>query len=147
MSVQQAELPEIIEWRKKLDGLYDDIRTWVAEMSPSPTVEVHSIAINEKRSGEYQVPQLLVKRGDGEFWVRPIAKWVVGADGRVDLEGGEGPFILVWMVEKSALINKPNSMIGEADIDDWFWVQDRAPWGREQLNGARFRELAELCLR
>jgi hypothetical protein len=147
MSVQQAELPEIVEWRAKLDALYANIRAWLARMNPVPTVETVSTRIIEKKSGEYEVPSLIVRRGEGEFRVRPVARWVVGADGRVDLEGGDGPFILVWMrEEKAAVYNEDTFMLDEKDIDDWFWVQDRPPWKRVTLTGELFRGLAEVCL-
>jgi hypothetical protein len=136
MSVQQAELPEIVAWRERIEGLYSDIRSWLAEMDPPPTIETTSTRIIEKHSGEYEAPMLLVKRGEGEFQVRPIAQWVVGADGRVDMEGGDGPFLLVWMGEKWGVL----------DGIGWFWVQDSPPWKRVPLTGKLFRGLAETCL-
>ncbi len=147
MSVDQKELPEIIEWRKQLESLYAQIRAWLAEMELPPVIETHPMRLLEKKSGEYEVSQLLVRRGNGEFRVRPIAKWVVGADGRVDLEGGDGPFLLVRMVGTVAHVShEATSRLDEKDHGGWFWVQDRPPWKRIPLTGDLFRGLAESCL-
>ncbi len=147
MAVEQAEMPEIVEWRAKLEELFGLIHGWLGELDPPPSIEATTTTIIEHRSGEYEAPMLLVRRGRGEFRIRPIARWVVGAAGRVDLEGGDGPFILVRMVEPGALIFDESSVMSEIkDIDGWFWVQDRPPWHRVGLTGELFRGLAATCL-
>jgi hypothetical protein len=142
MSVQQVELPEIVEWRERLERLYEKIRGWASEMKPPPTIEERSITLSEIRSGEYEVPQLLLKRDGNELWVRPVARWVIGAEGRVDLSNAEGSYILVYLKETPY----HNTYKTNVEANDWFWVQDRPPWDNFQLDGDLFRGLAETCL-
>ena len=146
MSVQQAELPEIVEWRETLESLFREIRAWLAEMEPAPIVEDSTTQIIEKKSGEYEAPMLVVKRGEGEFRVQPIARWVVGEEGRVDMIGGDGPFILVRAKAKNDEANGESTHLPSKDVDDWCWVQDHRPWKGVQLTGELFRDLAESCL-
>jgi hypothetical protein len=142
MSVQQAELPEIVEWRDRLEGLYQNIRNWASRMKRPPTVEDRSITLNERRSGEYTVPELLLKRDGNQFWVRPVARWVIGAEGRVDLGNDEGSYTLVYLKETPY----HNPVKTNKEANDWFWVNDRPPWDNYLFEEDLFLGLAEKCL-
>jgi hypothetical protein len=144
MTVEQAELAEIIEWRATLERLYRQIRIWLAEMDPAPTVEVSSTRIIEKRSGEYEAPMLVVSREEGSFNVQPVARWVVAAEGRVDLRGGGGRFILVQASENDPAVNDESGREAkDQEVNRWCWLQDRRPWKPVQLTGELFRDLIE----
>ena len=64
------------------------------------------------------------------MWVRPIARRVVGANGRVDLVGAEGPLTLLY----------------DKATGGWSWIDDRLVAKLKPLTGELFRELAELFL-
>ncbi len=150
MLTEQAEKPSLADWRKKVEDLYEKIREWASEMEPKPTFATEPISIIEKWSGEYQIPQLLIRQGADEMIVRPVARAVGGAEGRGDLEGLDGPFLLAWQdSEPSPPLRGSNGapIFVTTEPTGWFWVQDRAPWASLLLDGPLFRELAESCLR
>ncbi len=150
MLTEQAARPDLADWRRKVEDLYEKIRAWTSEMEPRPTFATEPISIIERWSGEYQLPQLLIRQGEDEMTVRPVSRAVVGAEGRVDLEGLDGPFVLVLHEsEPEPPFRTPKGVVIPArrTTRGWFWAEDRAPWGLIPLDGPLFRELAESCLR
>ena len=150
MLTEQAEKPSLEDWRRKVEDLYSTIREWASEMEPTPTFATEPITIIEKWSGEYQIPRLLIRQGEDEMIVQPVARAVVGAEGRVDLKGLDGPFVLtLHESEPEPPIRTPKGVVRPArrTTKGWFWVEDRDPWGLIPLDGPFFRELAEACLR
>jgi hypothetical protein len=149
METKQAELPEITEWRGALDELYSNIDQWSQDRTTwpegedlPPTIEKSLIQLDEPKSGPYEVPQLqlLLKKNGRAMWVRPVARWVVGAEGRVELMvdlnraerySSEGPFTLVYLKGKGG----------------WHWVDEGVAGKLRPLTGELFRRLVELCLR
>lgn len=149
MATQQTERPGLADWRQKVEELYGLIRVWASEMEPAATFGTEEITLIEKWSGAYQISQLLLEQGGDRMTVRPVARAVVGADGRVDLLGLDGPFTLFLMeAEEDSMIaeNGKNGFRHESTAD-WYWLQDRAPWESARLDGPLFRDLAESCLR
>jgi hypothetical protein len=142
METKQSELPEIAAWRGALDELYSNIEewtqdgiTWPAGSDLPPAIVKSQIQLDEPKSGPYEVPQLLLKKNGRAMWIRPVARWVIGAEGRVDLQraerySSEGPFTLVYL--------KGNG--------GWHWVDEGVAGKLRPLTGELFRRLTELTL-
>lgn len=129
----------IEQWHAALDSLYDQIQIWtsdpdwLSQLGTPVEIKRNTITLHEDRSGPYDAEELILSYQGRHMKVRPKARWVVGADGRVDLIGTEGPFILLW----------------DQARDGWFYLSDR-DWMVQDLrllDGPLFRRFAEMCLR
>lgn len=81
--------PEIHESRRQLwlgwvDQLIQETKTWAEQEGWS--VYLDSKTITEERLGTYPAPVLRIRTAQGELRVEPIALYLVGGEGRVDLE-------------------------------------------------------------
>jgi hypothetical protein len=118
-------------WRGQIQRLFADIRQWCQNLPGGAYVQEEPIIIREERSGEYDATRLLITRDGHTLRVEPIATWIVGADGRVDLKGMGGPFTLLYSQQDGG----------------WFYFPDTFPRVKPlPLTDALFLQLAEACL-
>jgi hypothetical protein len=77
--------PEAVktEWLGRLGSLVDEIERW-ARVSGWRTRRIAK-TVNERRLGTYRVPVLLMEKDTVEVVLNPVARFVPGADGAVDL--------------------------------------------------------------
>lgn len=66
--------------------------------------------VSERHVGEYHIPELALRVGDEEVVFSPKGVNVVGARGRIDVEGERGEATIVWQGD-----------------DDWSLVVSRTP--------------------
>jgi hypothetical protein len=127
---QRAAVDRVTEWKGRLGELFHSVRAWSQTLPGGPAVVTETaLTLNEELSGEYTVSQLVLRRGHDEMRVVPVALWVLGADGRVDLRGPGGPFTLV---------DFPTG---------WQYVGERfPPMTLEPLTESLFHQLALACL-
>lgn len=71
------------DWKEAVDHLVDEVEQWAHGERWRTARE--SKEITERNFGTYAVPVLLIKTPQGEVHLDPIARYVAGADGRVDL--------------------------------------------------------------
>ena len=74
---------ERADWISAVRALTDSIHQWAEEQRW--TVTWWDKAIEEQHLGKYAVPQLVVTTPHGHLAVEPVARDVLGADGRVDI--------------------------------------------------------------
>ena len=130
-------LKHIAEWRKTVDALFAKIRPWCEALSGNPILCKNVNVVAEQASGEYFVQELFVIKLAGSpartiepmMVITPIAAWVIGWDGRVDLIGGGDRFILEYSGKENAWYHVPNSL----------------PYRTLPLTEVLFRELAAAC--
>jgi hypothetical protein len=130
MAMDTSIATELEEWQADLHALFDQIIAWLGEMDIKPQITRHRIQINEQRYGLYEAEELLITHQGHQMKVRPIARQVAGADGRVDILGIEGPFILVNLKDQGG----------------WHYLADRAIFDLRRLEGNLFRRLVGVCL-
>ncbi|MDB5309868.1 MAG: hypothetical protein JWO38_4070 [Gemmataceae bacterium] len=129
-------LLRVAEWRKAVDTLFARIRPWCEALSGSPAVCKNINLVREERSGEYLVRELFVIPIGGDRLIdplmvfTPVAAWVVGWDGRVDMTGPGDRYILNYSRAAGA----------------WYHVPNYLPYRQLPLTETLFRELAEACL-
>lgn len=128
-SLKEALL-KVAEWRKTVAAFFTKIRPWCSALPGNPVVRDYWVVVREERSGEYDVPQLMVSRGDRAMVITPVAAWVVGWDGRVDMIGPGDRFILHYTQA----------------TNEWTHVPKYLPYRKLPVTEALFRELAEACL-
>jgi hypothetical protein len=73
----------LAEWREAVDELLTQLRSWFE--SAGWSVGHESRDITEDLLGTYRVAGLKVQTPDGVLYVEPVARFVGGAEGRVDL--------------------------------------------------------------
>lgn len=71
------------EWIQTLGELVDEVESWAKEFGWS-TRRIE-ITLNDSRLGRYQAPALLLQENAARILLEPIARFVPGADGVVDL--------------------------------------------------------------
>jgi hypothetical protein len=126
----KGALVQVGHWREQLRLLFENLRLWCQALPRGADVQEELITIREERSGEYEVSRLVI-RSDGQvMWVEPVALWIVGADGRVDLEGVGGPFTLLYSQQDGA----------------WVFLRETPPLATFPLTQQLFLQLAEACL-
>lgn len=84
-SEARVEDPEAVkgEWLDRLEALVRDVKGW-AEAAGWRTRRITK-AISERPLGTYRVPVLLMEKDTVEVVLNPVARWVSGADGAVEL--------------------------------------------------------------
>jgi len=78
---------QVESFRKAVEYLFTEIDSWLAA-SPLKTRR-EDMQINEEASGAYNIQKLLIEDAAGKKIAElvPVAAFVLGADGRVDLDG------------------------------------------------------------
>lgn len=79
--IDKAQLRD--EWIACVKALHSDIRKW-AKTKRWP-VDEEEKEVAEELTGPYPIPLLKVKTTGGILYVDPVARDVLGADGRVDI--------------------------------------------------------------
>jgi hypothetical protein len=87
------------KWLDNINEFYDLIRRFVGNYLKQGkiTEEWKTIKLQEDNFGEYQVEQLTLKIGKKTLIFKPIGRFVVGCNGRIDLDSSFGSvrFLLV----------------------------------------------------
>lgn len=93
----QSEKNRLGRWRLALGELGIKIRRWLDEPAKKRLVEVLTFekTISEERLGSYQVKGWIVALGGRQVIFDPVATYVVGAFGRVDIVGPAAKFTLL----------------------------------------------------
>jgi len=97
------------EWLEAIEGLYGEVRELLRDPLEQETARLarRPKEIFEDHLGRYQVEELVLTVGDEEVVFSPRGRNVVGAIGRVDVEGESGEAMLVlqpgprWAVVRS----------------------------------------------
>ncbi len=87
------------EWLNHLRELYAQIESFLAKYIEIKEIKRSylDIALNEQNIGSYKAPQMILKIGRQEITLTPVGTLLLGAKGRVDVEGpaGRTRFLLV----------------------------------------------------
>jgi hypothetical protein len=74
------------QWVRQVTELMEQIKGWV-EKEPGWGAAPFQKEMEEQALGTYSLPALQLRTPQGNLFVTPVARNVVGAEGRVDLEG------------------------------------------------------------
>lgn len=79
-------------WLGNLQDLDVKVRGWLAEYAAEGDIEVSTedVLLNEERVGYYKAPQVKIRVGSNWVKLKPIGTFLIGAYGRVDMEGPRG---------------------------------------------------------
>lgn len=99
---QDVDWPkELAEWLSSLDDLYQTVEGYLSDYKRDGRVDTtySLIDINEDYIGSYKAKRLLITIGSKNITLVPVARFVIGSMGRVDIEGSAGRSRLVRVGE------------------------------------------------
>lgn len=123
-------------YREAIDELYTRIEAWLLDTDLK--AERRDFELNEARPGKYRIQTLIIKDPDDETVARlkPIGAWIIGADGRVDVEGGAAPEVLLFWEKGAPEIKTPSNgrngsktlkvsrLFRGAEEPGWYWLDN-----------------------
>lgn len=71
------------EWVAAIEGLFAEVEAWARK--EEWLVQRTRKTVDEDRLGSYEVPVLTLQTPTGPVILDPIARYIIGAEGRVDL--------------------------------------------------------------
>ena len=124
-------------FNKRVEDLYAQVCGWLEEEKIEFNKKESGLTLTEGRSGPYTAKRLDIFTKDNErlFSLVPYGIWVIGAEGRVELEGDSGIESLIYLLEEDSssmakekrsekeniLRHKLNGPIEEG----WHWLDER----------------------
>ncbi|HVA45059.1 MAG TPA: hypothetical protein VNH11_01625 [Pirellulales bacterium] len=98
MAVQAIAMANVQTYLNRIDQLYADVRNWMAALEPSARFSESEIELAEQATGAYKAKRLEITRpARHSLSLIPRGRYMVGAEGRVDVHGWLGREILVWV--------------------------------------------------
>jgi hypothetical protein len=85
---------QIAEWKGTVDALMVQIREYLSEYEQdgSLLIDLHRIRVIEEDIATYETTAIDIRAGSITILIRPIARFVSGAEGRVDIHRRGRPF-------------------------------------------------------
>jgi len=123
------------EYVKRLQDLYTEIKKWLAGRSFRFVDK--NITITEMLSGAYSAPALEVHSDTGMLiaTLKPAGAWIIGALGRVDLEGRSETVSLLYLAKGGPALHIRTTTKGDeekrfaplfhgVERDGWYWIEN-----------------------
>jgi hypothetical protein len=125
---KQKAKAENIDWIAKRDAwiaavrdLYQTIEgDYLKAVMDDIRITSRDKVVTENHVGEYKIPELVLRVGDEEVIFSPKGVIIVGAQGRIDVQGDRGDGTIVWQGGKhwSIVISRtPNVRLVPLDSD------------------------------
>ncbi|HEX7449591.1 MAG TPA: hypothetical protein VF306_18685 [Pirellulales bacterium] len=113
---------ERADWIAAVTRLMDDVEHWAARRDWWVQRETKTVADDDDQIGAYEAPMLRIQTPTARLVVEPIARYVVGALGRIDLA--------VFPSYRSVpIVRRPDGWwIGTSDQGD-----GKSPWSEESF--------------
>jgi hypothetical protein len=98
MTAQAIAMVNVRSYLQRVDQLYADVRNWMAALEANTPFVETELELNEQATGTYQVKRLeIVRPGGPRLSLVPRGRYMVGAEGRVDVCSSLGREIFVWV--------------------------------------------------
>ncbi len=135
--MKEKNLAKIKLFNKRINALYKQICEWLEEENVDFDKKENGLTLTEAPSGPYETKRLDVFTKDNEklFSMVPYGIWIIGAEGRVELEGDSGEESLVYLsaggpsfIMKEIEGEKENIIRGKlngAIKEGWHWVDEQ----------------------
>jgi hypothetical protein len=117
------------KWMGTIHSLFETIREWIKKAEDEGLVSVyrHNVQLSEKNIGRYTVDKLELLVLDRQIIIEPIARFIDGCDGRVDIFHGHEAFKLLYIENK----------------DEWFIEDKKNPGIQRPLDRDSFVEILQ----
>ncbi|MEW6237653.1 MAG: hypothetical protein AB1656_19895 [Candidatus Omnitrophota bacterium] len=146
------------EYLSRLNELYSKVDDWVRDIVPKADIEEERITIKEEPIDAYQAKVLVIKRPNRKT-VRliPRGRWIIGAEGRVDMKSDLGTETLIYVSEGAPtiridLLTENGKILEEREshpyltdiVKGWVFLQNRQLGMLPSLNADLFYRLIEV---
>jgi hypothetical protein len=146
------------EYLKRIDDLYAQARGWIAGFDPNAEISEELITLNEEPVEPYEAKILVIKRPTYKtVQLIPRGRWIIGAEGRVDMKSDLGTETLVYVSEggpaiKIDVLTENGKVLEEGkprptakDVaEGWVFVQNRQIGMLPSLDADLFHRLLEV---
>lgn len=135
----EADVKREIDWFNKQVDLVGEFFKSALKVSESKTATIvkNEVELNEQLSGTYKSNKIRFDvPGYPSFSIVPVAIWVTGARGRIEIEGPSGSEVLVYYMAGGPVLKERqftgNSLVRETvskflegvDKEGWYWYSD-----------------------
>lgn len=90
------------EWVKDIEVLLNQIKGYFEKYKDNVSLEEQILSINEEYLGIYATKKLIIKFNNDTVTFTPIGRNIIGAKGRIDMEGKAGKVKFVLVGEHSS---------------------------------------------
>ena len=149
------------EYLERVESLYEIIKEWMNQADPSAGLSRDEVDVREQDIAPYQAPVLVIDRQDcNQVRLLPRGRWIIGAEGRVDMKsdlGTEtlvyvtegGPYMVIQVLSESGLVLDDSMKPLAKDIitEGWVYVQNRHLGMYPALDAYLFGRLLEILSR
>ncbi len=152
---QGSPQSKLAKYRSRVEDLYKTAEAWANEWSPKATTRRVEVEVNELPIGVYTIDALDIELPGLKRPVRlrPAGCFVVGAEGKIDVESLAGRETLVFLADgEPAMTVQIASARGTArtggarreTADGWVWVQNRLMGLFPTVNDDLMRRIVEV---
>ena len=98
MAAQAVAVANVDAYLRRVDQLFADVRNWMTALEPDAQFTETRIDLVEEATGPYKAKSLDIARpGRPALRLVPRGRYMIGAEGRVDVRSRLGSEILVWV--------------------------------------------------
>lgn len=98
MSIEQDKQ----RWLSKLDELKKLVNDWLSDyVEKGIKTSIKMVPVTEEQTGTYQAPQIEITVGQAVVRLKPIGTFLIGAWGRIDMEGPRGVCRLILVPKRA----------------------------------------------
>ncbi len=100
------------KWLRRIDELYEEVRSWLEPLKKETILDFidSKMALNEPPLGPYNVKVLTIVIGGQRISFVPKGTLIVGAQGRVDIQGHKGMRTIILSGDKWSLVRRTPSL-------------------------------------
>ncbi len=119
-----------------VNNLFSEIESWIAQSNLKGTRQ--ETEISEEASGKYKVNKLTLTDKDGKriAEILPVGTFIIGGNGRVDLNGTIDKAIIVSLEAGGPSMTTTTTVGGQAETrttrfykgienQGWYWIEDK----------------------
>jgi len=146
------------EYLARVSTLFAQARQWTSEIDPNATFEEQDVSLTEEPVGPYSANELIIKCQDLKpIRLIPRGRWIIGAEGRVDMKSNLGTKTLVYtseggphvkidtLTENGRILERGKPRPVAKDITEgWVLVQNRQLGMLPSLDADLFCRLLEV---
>jgi hypothetical protein len=100
------------KWLRRIDELYEEVRNWLEPLKKETILDFidSKMVLNEPPLDPYNVKVLTIVIGGQRISFVPKGTLIVGAQGRVDIQGHKGMRTIILIGDKWSLVRRTPSL-------------------------------------
>jgi len=146
------------EYLSRVAALYKQVINWIEGFDPKVQIAEESITIKEEPVDPYHAKVLVINRPNYKtIRLIPRGRWIIGAEGRVDVKSDLGTETLVYvseggpairiddLTENGKILEEGRPCAPAKDVaEGWVFVQNRQIGMLPSLDASLFHRLLEV---